>query len=172
MHSLVKGRRHGLRMAVFSAVVAFLLPVAKGDGLGEYHDGSTEIPSLRGTTRLETPKLSIPPTPDVADPVLAYLTSMLDADVYDTLSANEIEQGSRTRHGESLIPLACLRWLGHGVPVNGKHAVTTIALTEAQAIPAPYSLLGYHPGSVLVPERVVLFEWHYVKKRVINLSEQ
>jgi hypothetical protein len=159
MRSIVKDRRHGLRMAVFSAVVAFILPVAKGDGLREYHDGLKETPTLRGSTRLETPKLSIPPTPDVADPVLAYLTSMLEANVYDTLTATEIERVSRMRQGESLIPLACLRWLGHGMPVNRPHAVTTIELRKAQAIPAPYSLLGYHPGSVLVPERVVLYEW-------------
>jgi hypothetical protein len=43
----------------------------------------------------------------------------------------------------------------------------TIELTKEQAIPAPYSLLGYHPGSVVVPRRVVLVEW-----RIGNLTIQ
>jgi hypothetical protein len=63
------------------------------------------------------------------------------------------------RKGKSLIPLAYLRLIGHGPADSTNRIATTIELIKEQSIPAPYSLLGYHPGSVILPERVVLREW-------------
>lgn len=137
------------------------IPEARGSGSQRLSDHwSIRGPrGLRPDSGLSSPAIDVPPAPDVTDPVLAYLVSMLEADVYDTFTSAEIGRGSRMRQGKSLIPLGCFRWIGRGASASHSYVVTTIELTNEQVIPAPYSLLGYHPGSVIVPERVVLLEW-------------
>jgi hypothetical protein len=144
-------------------LILMIIHVAETWGLGGQRlSGHWAVKSpheLRTDSVIPTPAIDIPPAPDVSDPVLAYLISRLEADVHDTLTVADIERGIRTRRGESLIPLHCLRRIGRGSAASHTCVVTTIELTEEQVVPAPYSLLGYHPGSVIVPERVVLLEW-------------
>ncbi len=103
--------------------------------------------------------LAVTPAPRVKDPVLAYLIALLEADLCDTLTGSDIRAASVKPGRSTLIPLHLLDAVGRGPSLGDTGRVVTLWLTKPGKVPAPYSLLGYHPGSVCLPKRVVLREW-------------
>lgn len=97
--------------------------------------------------------------PNVRDPALAFLVGLLKDDVLDTLRGEDILRNARRPGASSVIPVKLLERMGRGASQGGAERVVTLWLKRDSKVPAPYSLLGYHPGSVLVPRLVVLHEW-------------
>ena len=104
-----------------------------------------------------------------SDPVLAYLVALLEGDVYDTLSTDELSRKTHSVDGISLIPVDFLESMSRGEGAEGTDARVTVSLSRRTRVPAPYSLLGYHPGSVIIPKHVVLLEW---KRGEVTIRER
>lgn len=99
------------------------------------------------------------PAPGVRDPVLAYLVGLLWEDSLDTLTGTQIMERAPKTGSRTLIPVHLLASMGRGPGHGHQDRVVTLWLVRPSKVPAPYSLLGYHPGSVRIPQRVVMDEW-------------
>lgn len=115
----------------------------------------------------QPPALRVEPASDVLDPVLSFLVGLLRDDILDTLEGDEIRRVTTRSKRSTLIPLKLLDRMGRGEGLMPDTRVVSFWLARDGEVPAPYSLLGYHPGSVLIDRRVELMEW-YVGRVVIT----
>ena len=111
-----------------------------------------------GSTEPVAPE-SVLPAPGVTDPVFAYLVGLIDADLHGTVD-EEILQGAVERAGtESNLPYRELETLSR-TPIDGFQKSTVEAIFDAPLrLPIPYSILGYHPGSVRGSREVLFREY-------------
>ncbi|MBN1424947.1 hypothetical protein JXA88_10355 [Candidatus Fermentibacteria bacterium] len=108
----------------------------------------------------EAPALRVEPAADVRDPVLSFLVGLLRDDILDTLEGDDIRRVTAQSRRSTLIPLKLLERMGRGQGPSPDTRIVSFWLTRDGKVPAPYSLLGYHPGSVLIHRRIELVEWH------------
>ena len=152
----------GISMA---AVLVFSTVLVANEDL----EPTVRLPGTLGTEQFEELSLALIPAPDVLDPVLAHLVALLEGDVYDTLSTDELSRKAHSVDGTSLIPVDFLESMGRGAGAEGADARITLSLSKKTTVPAPYSLLGYHPGSVIIPKHLVLLEW---KRGEVTIRER
>jgi hypothetical protein len=139
-------------------VVAFLATMWPA-ALGAQQDAPRLRTPAFDTQQLGAIELLTELAPGVRDPALAFLAGLLRSDVLDTLAGADIRQAASRRDESTLIPLRLLDRMGRGSAGKEGERVVTFWLTRDGKVAAPYSLLGYHPGSVLIAQRVVLHEW-------------
>lgn len=105
-------------------------------------------------------KPMVAPVDDVEDPVLGYLIALLEADIFDTLSGPDILRNAEQHNRKTNIPIQNLIVLGrYGNKGSDIRHVFGRFLGEIR-IPSPYSLLGYHPGDLVLSENISLDEKH------------
>jgi hypothetical protein len=102
---------------------------------------------------------SVLPASGVTDPVFAFLVGLIDADLHGTVD-EEILAGAVERAGtESHLPYRELESLSR-TPVEGFQNSTVTAVFDGPLrLPIPYSILGYHPGSVRGSQEIFLREY-------------
>ncbi len=121
----------------------------------------------------QPPAEALPPAADVIlpeevveDRFFAYLIGLAEADAYGKLTGDDIgtalgEFAGRTRIPFELITGIERRRAGPGVP-----GTVSISFLEELKTPVPYSILGYHPGSVIADTVVNFYEYYMPRKSV------
>jgi hypothetical protein len=95
---------------------------------------------------------------DVKDPVFALLASLVEGEVYGQLSVGTLDSVVQATDGSSL-PYQQIRWLRRMPAPRGWHATIEVEFAGRFEADVPYSILGYHPGSMKADAELVLFEW-------------
>ncbi|MAE71780.1 MAG: hypothetical protein CME06_15085 [Gemmatimonadetes bacterium] len=102
----------------------------------------------------------------IRDPVFAYLVAMADDDARGELSGKVldslvVESGRRSR-----LPHRFLSEIVRRVGPPDRPAELRISFAEPLRLPVPYSILGYHPGSLRISDEVELDEWSLGRVRL------
>jgi hypothetical protein len=100
----------------------------------------------------------VPTADDVGDPLLALLIGVLDADAFGTVGRGLLDSVV-VAGGGSKLPYEDVKTLAREPAGGGVISEVEILLRRAVDLGVPYSILGYHPGSVRAPKQVLLREW-------------
>jgi hypothetical protein len=119
---------------------------------------SSEFQLTRRVKGQFEPVQELPPADGVRNPVLGVLISLVDQDLSGRVSQSRLERAAR-EGGDEKIPWQYLLWVRREPSYSLRHPVITVRLLAESRLPVPYSVLGYHPGSVLAPRLLVLDEW-------------
>jgi hypothetical protein len=135
------------------------------------------------------------PAAGVRDPLFAYVIAMAEDDVRGEISGVEMERLLNRAKVPTRLPhelvASITRWVGWSAPAAGMapavgkttsaqsraawrprrspgHAPATLRLRFQSDVdvPIPYSILGYHPGSVHASRDLVLDEWDLGRMRL------
>jgi hypothetical protein len=105
--------------------------------------------------------------PEIREPFFEFLISMAESDSMGLWTGDELRAHAATAGRDSRFPLDDVVSLSRARPdrqAAGKYpgalvrAVWTIELTGKQDRPMPYSILGYHPGTLRIDSVLVLSE--------------
>lgn len=96
--------------------------------------------------------------PDVADPVFALLAALVEDEVYGQLGAATLDSVVRAAEG-TVLPYEKVQWLSRVPASRGWHATVEIRFRGEFEADVPYSILGYHPGSLKADAELVMLEW-------------
>lgn len=105
--------------------------------------------------------------PEIREPFFAFLLGMVEADSTGHWTGAELREQANQAGRESRFPLDKVVSLSRSRPDSAGavryagatvQAVWHILLTEDQNRSMPYSILGYHPGSLLIAGDMVLSE--------------
>ncbi len=99
------------------------------------------------------------PESEVKDRFFGYLIGLVQVDTCGVLDADDLESVLRDFKGKTSIPFELIKSIrrecGDGV---GPKEVS-ISFKGELKTPVPYSILGYHPGSVSTSSTVRFYEW-------------
>jgi hypothetical protein len=105
---------------------------------------------------------------DVKDGIFAFLFGLLDRELCGIVSgahlAEILERGER----KSRVPTALIRSVRRAPGSSPPDAWVEAAFTAPLKISIPYSILGYHPGSLAASETIVAREWRADRLTVPN----
>ena len=132
--------------------------------------GSWSAPALAWSEfgTVEKEKVEVGDGPEIREPFFAFLLGMAAADSLGHWSGEDLRAHALSLGAESRFPLDEVVTLSRSrVDQAGRdryegaqvQAVWRIVLTEAQDRPMPYSMLGYHPGSLRIGGEMVLSEF-------------
>ena len=130
-----------------------LAPVGPASAWSEFGESSPPAPEPAG--------------PEIQEPFFEFLLAMAEEDSLGQWSGGEVRALAAASGRQSRFPLdevVSLRRTRPDVADAGKYpgarirAVWTVELTGRQDRPMPYSILGYHPGSLRIGERLVFSE--------------
>jgi hypothetical protein len=144
--------------AATAALVVFclVLPVSSALAWSEF-----------GTSDKKDEGADLSEGPEIREPFFEFLLGMAIDDSLGTWTGEELRAHAAAGDRESRFPLDEVVSLRRARPDSAEalkyrgamvRAVWTLLLTEAQDRPMPYSILGYHPGSLRVGGELVLSE--------------
>jgi hypothetical protein len=102
---------------------------------------------------------SIPLPPGIRDPVFAYLTGLVDTDVYGSIDADVLRGVIGRTARSSKLPYTYLRLLTRESETPGRTARVEVSFDKPLGLQIPYQILGYHPGRLRATADVGLREW-------------
>jgi hypothetical protein len=106
------------------------------------------------------------PEEEVKDRFFAYLIGLAEADAYGALGTEDIANALGDFSGKTRVPFELITGIERRRGEPGKPSVVTISFLETLKTPVPYSILGYHPGSVWADTLVTFYEWYLPKKSI------
>ena len=110
------------------------------------------------------------PEEEVKDRFFAYLIGLAEAGAYGKLTTEDIGEAVGDFSGNTRVPFELVTGIERRRGEPGKPGVVEISFLEPLKTPVPYSILGYHPGSVWTDTTVTFYEW-YIPERSIWVSE-
>jgi hypothetical protein len=129
--------------------------------------------AISGPAYSETPpETSLPgseivlPEEEVKDRFFAYLIGLAEADAYGKLSTEDIGSALGDFGGKTRVPFELVTEIERRRGERGKPGVVRISFLEELKTPVPYSILGYHPGSVRADTAVTFHEWYLPEKSI------
>jgi hypothetical protein len=111
------------------------------------------------------------PQEEVRDPFYAYMIGLLLNNVCGLLSTEEMAEVLSAYQDKSVIPFATIKDVRRDCFPTGGRREVVVNFWEGLKTPIPYSILGYHPGSVRTSDSVKFFEWALPEK-IIHWSRQ
>ncbi len=116
--------------------------------------------SLLDTTAGDLPGREVwLPENEVKDRFYSYLIGLVQADTCGVLHANDLERVLDGYRGKTSIPFDVIRDIRRGCTQNSNPREVSITFNDILKTPVPYSILGYHPGSVTASSTVRFLEW-------------
>jgi hypothetical protein len=106
------------------------------------------------------------PEEDVKDRFFAYMIGLAEADAYGNLTADDFSNALREFAGETRVPFELITSIERRRPERGGPTLVSISFLEKLKTPVPYSILGYHPGSVVADTTVRLYEYYLPVKSI------
>ncbi len=97
---------------------------------------------------------------DVRDGVFAYLAGLLEQNTVGITTGAQLRRILAAGGRKSRIPCACIASLQRVPGQVPAEAWVRAIFTAPLDVPVPYSILGYHPGSVRSSREVTVHEWH------------
>ncbi len=152
--NLTSPRAARAALAGWCLVMSLVLGVAQGFAWSEF-----------GT--IEEEPVAIGDGPEIREPFFAFLLGMVAADSLGQWTGAELQEYAAAGGIPSRFPVDQLVTLRRSRPDSATalrypgarvQAVWHIVLTEAQDKPMPYSILGYHPGSLRIARELVMSE--------------
>jgi hypothetical protein len=114
--------------------------------------------ALAGTAPVTVPEQPELPQ-DVKDGVIGYLVSLLDANTYGHVTGSQIREVLKRTGRASRIPYETMDEVRRAAAGTVGEGWVRIAFTAPLDVPVPYSILGYHPGSLHSSAQVTMREW-------------
>lgn len=96
---------------------------------------------------------------DVGDPLLSFLVGVLDADAYGRVGRALLDSVVTVGGGSKLPYEHIVKLERRRLQARAAKSDVEVRLSKPVDLGVPYSILGYHPGSVRAPEHVSLREW-------------
>lgn len=96
----------------------------------------------------------------VRDPIFGFLVGLLDGGRYGVVPVGYLDELMQEEDRRTNIPYRLIREVTRIEDPDGPHAWVRIRFHEPLRVAVPYSMLGYHPGTLLSTTEVVLLEWH------------
>lgn len=106
----------------------------------------------------------------VKDRFFAYLIGLAEADSYGKLLNEDIGTALGEFPGKTEVPFELITEIERRRGEPGEPGVVSISFLGGLKTPVPYSILGYHPGSV-VADTVVSFCEYYLPRKSIWVAE-
>jgi hypothetical protein len=101
----------------------------------------------------------LPSQPLVKDAVFAILVGLVESDTYGTLTSEHLGRDLERRGARSRLPFRKLRELRRAPGQPGRTAQVEAVFDGPLEMPVPYTILGYHPGSLRADEVCAFTEW-------------
>jgi hypothetical protein len=111
------------------------------------------------------------PEDQVKDRFFAYLIALAQADAYGNLDSGQIGGVLGEFLGRTSVPFELITGIERRPADGGDPGTVRISFRERLKTPVPYSILGYHPGSVWADTTVRFYEY-YMPRRVVWLSKE
>lgn len=124
-----------------------------------------EISPAAETSDLNRPMIglpiSLPYVDEIRDPIFSILVGLVDSNIYGTLTQDRLAMQLDRMGGTSHLPYKSVREVTR-LPAGGGRPTNEISVIfDGQlALPIPYSILGYNPGSFRATERCLFREWN------------
>lgn len=99
----------------------------------------------------------------VKDRFYSYLIGLIQADTCGVLYASDLETVLDDYEGKTAIPFKTIKDIRRGCGRSNPREIS-IAFHKMLKTPVPYSILGYHPGSVTASPEVRFLEWDIASK--------
>jgi hypothetical protein len=106
------------------------------------------------------------PEDEVKDRFFAYLIGLAEGEAYGRLLNEDLNEALREFAGKTRVPFRLISDIQRIQGNPGKPNVVSISFLEMLKTPVPYSILGYHPGSVVADTTVTFFEYYLPRKSV------
>jgi hypothetical protein len=100
------------------------------------------------------------PEEQVKDRFFAYLIGLIEVDTCGVLDARQLESVLKDFRGSTAIPFETIVDIQRECSSPAGPRTVSITFTEDLKTPVPYSILGYHPGSVKASCVVRFLEWN------------
>jgi hypothetical protein len=139
-----------------SAPLALSAPVAAADSAG-----GRPVTGLSATGLINAAEMR--------EPFFRFALGLIATDSLGVWTRTDLDRYIAASGEPTRLPLARMVNVERRVAVGAERErragsvverVWRIELTEAFTVPMPYSILGYHPGSLLFSHEVILSEWH------------
>ena len=115
--------------------------------------------ALAGVAPVAAPEHPVLPK-DVKDGVFGYLVSLLDANTYGSVAGSQFREVLERTGRASRIPYEAIGEVRRAPASASNEGWVRVAFTGPLDVPVPYSILGYHPGSLHSSVQVTVREWH------------
>lgn len=99
------------------------------------------------------------PESEVKDRFFSYLIGLVQVDTCGVLDADDLKEILEDFRGETSIPFEIIKDISRGCNDAAGPKEVSIRFNEELKTPVPYSILGYHPGSVRASSTVRFYEW-------------
>ena len=99
------------------------------------------------------------PEAEVKDKFYSYLIGLIQADTCGVLVAEDLERMLNDYRGKTSIPFETIKDIRRGCARRGDAREVSVAFKGNLQAPVPYSILGYHPGSVTASSTVRFLEY-------------
>ena len=111
------------------------------------------------------------PEEEVKDRFFGYMIGLAIADAYGSLAAEDFAHVLGEFAGKTSVPFELIDGVERLKGESGDPNLISIFFLERLKTPVPYSILGYHPGSVVADSTVRFYEY-YVPRKSVWLSRQ
>ena len=108
---------------------------------------------------------------EVKDRFFAYLIGLAEADAYGAIGTDDLGEALGEFAGKTRVPFHLINKIERLRGEPGEPNRVSISFLEQIKTPVPYSILGYHPGSVVADTTVRLHEF-YLPRKSIWLSKE
>lgn len=155
----VGGWRGVYALAATAISAALVLP---GTAPGDQPAPAGEIPGE---------EISIPES-QVTDRFYGYLIGLVDANACGVVDGAQLERVLKDKLGKTAIPFETIDEIKRECAPGSAVRDVTINFKKDLDTPVPYSILGYHPGSVAASQTVKFLEWHMPSQKISASKEQ
>ena len=108
----------------------------------------------------------------VSDRFYSYLIGLIDANICGVVDDRQISKVLRDYKGRTSIPFEEIKEIKRECVSGSTVRDVSITFKRNLRTPVPYSILGYHPGSVTANRKVSFLEWYIPSKKIIlSLTE-
>jgi hypothetical protein len=177
--------------ALVVVVLAGLVLIGAGVGEGAGGDDGSSRPANgavgkgakgRGahaepSSAVEMPQAEIPgaeislPEDQVTDRFYGYLIGLVDANTCGVVDGSQLHKVLKDHLGRTSIPFETIKEIRRDCAAGSSVRDISITFTRDLEADVPYSILGYHPGSVAASEKVKFLEW-YMPSQKISASDR
>lgn len=127
-------------------------PAASGGGQSQ----PAEIPGAE----ISLPEYQVP------DRFYSYLIGLVGANTCGVVDGRKLEDVLHDFKGKTSIPFEKIREIRRECASGASVRDVTIVFNGGLDTPVPYSILGYHPGSVRASETVGFLEWYLPSEKI------
>ncbi|MGQ9603496.1 MAG: hypothetical protein ACUVUU_04735 [bacterium] len=106
------------------------------------------------------------PESSVKDPFYRYLIGLIEADICGTVNSKTLSSALSKHKSKTDIPFQLIDRISRSCESLTNPCEVSISFKSDLKASIPYSILGYHPGSVRASEVVDFIEWRMPRKTI------